>query len=134
MVLPSVAATARGLAGFFDATRLFITGANEARDALNSFNAVLRESDTLLENSDAIQTRIRFLETLIERLEETQRNLGIFDTRGRAGVASEIARAQSELGGLQGVSAGSPERLAELNRELENLNNSLANVQGRQRI
>ena len=69
---------------------------------------------------------------MIERLEETRRNLGIFDTRGRAGVTSEISRAESELAELQGVQSGSPERIAELTAQLSHLNEALATVQGKQ--
>ena len=130
--LPVVSSAAVGLSGFFDKLTNLISGTNEAAEAIRNFNNELRTSDSVLKSSDAIATRIRFLETLIARLDETRKNLGIFDRRGRARVSGEIGRAQNEITGLRGVQTGSPERISELNRDLSNLNNALARVQGQQ--
>ena len=130
--LPAVAAFARGLAATFDTIREFIDNTDDAKVAQQAFSDAVRNSNSVVESSDAISGRITQLGELIATLETTRQNLGLFDKRGRTGISAEIVEATEQLQNLQDISIGSPEKIAELNAELERLNMELGDVQSQQ--
>lgn len=130
--LPAIAAGAEGLTKFFDGLTELISGTDAATESVENFTTAIVEADTAIGREDAIQNRIRFLQEYIKELQEVERNLGIFDRRGRAQVGGEIASEQAELGRLERIQAGDPEIIRELTTEVKALDEELARIQQRQ--
>ena len=130
--LPAIAAGAEGLTKFFDGLTEFISGTDAATESVENFTTAIVEADTAIGREDAIQNRIRFLQEYIKELQEVERNLGIFDRRGRAQVGGEIASEQAELGRLERIQAGDPEIIRELTDRIKALDEELARIQQRQ--
>ena len=130
LFLPIVAKGAEGLTAFFDTFTKFISITDEAREAAESFSAVIAQSDDALSRDDAIQNRIKALEYLIRVQNDAIDNAGFFSHRPT--LEGRRDASEAELGQLRRVAAGDPEEIARLREQLAGLNAELREINEQQ--
>ena len=89
-----------GITGTFEGVTRFIEGTDDARDTLQTFRESLKDADTVLERSNAIDARISHFEKLKKTIFDAANELDRFDRKGRERLQGEIDAANEEIGTL----------------------------------
>ena len=109
-----------GITGTFEGVTRFIEGTDDARDTLQTFRESLKDADTVLERSNAIDARISHFEKLKKTIFDAANELDRFDRKGRERLQGEIDAANEEIGTLALIKSAEL-GVTQLKSEIDNL-------------